>query len=71
MKVLGFVNESDVPRHTAMSNTVFVIPPEADKHACRVLSAFVTALHDDKKFAIVRSVGRQGRGGRTIHTATT
>jgi len=56
MKVLLFVPETDIPRYTCMSNSLFVVGAPEDKVANREISALAIALKEHNKFAIVRLV---------------
>ena len=59
MRLLGFANKHQVPRHHFMKDT-FVIVPESDESSSRALSSLVQQCELQEKVAIVQCALRKG-----------
>jgi ATP-dependent DNA helicase 2 subunit 2 len=60
MQLLGFTDECNVPRYRFMGETYAFYAKPDDEHAYKALSAFVRALAELEKVAIIRFVMREG-----------
>jgi ATP-dependent DNA helicase 2 subunit 2 len=60
VQLLGFTDERNVPRHHFMGETYSFYAKPDDEHAYKALSAFVRALAELEKVAIIRFVMREG-----------
>eukprot|EP00124_Ichthyophonus_hoferi_P000559 Ihof_evm12s21 gene=Ihof_evmTU12s21 len=58
MKVIGFAEYHEVPRHMFMDDVSTLVPPPNDNVAMRAFTAFVHALDETRTVGIVRFVAR-------------
>ncbi|CAD6207743.1 unnamed protein product [Miscanthus lutarioriparius] len=70
VKLLGFTDRSNVPRHHFMKDVCLFIPEPGNIKAALAVSAIARAMHQMNKVAIVRCVWRQGQGNVALGVLT-
>eukprot|EP01018_Ginkgo_biloba_P032964 Gb_29968 [translate_table: standard] len=70
LKLLGFTDASNVPRHYYLKDASILIPEPGNTKAILAVSALARAMEDTKSVAIVRCVWRQGQANVVLGVLT-
>lgn len=70
VKLLGFTDASNIPRHYYMKDTSIIIGEPGNTKAILAVSAVARAMEETKKVAIVRCVWKQGQANAVLCVLT-
>ncbi|KAJ3678288.1 hypothetical protein LUZ60_002091 [Juncus effusus] len=70
VRVLGFTDRANVPRHYFMKDVYAFIPEPGNNKAIAAVSAIARAMKEDDKCAILRCVWRQGQTSVVVGVLT-